>query len=219
MQNKSGNVLCAGHISSHVSAAEIQLDVTKITQNFLAGIAIKGGMLSSWIICKLFSTVWKKMRLERYVLTILTSFSGGLPIGATLVKQHIADAMQPGDHGSTFAGNPLVCHTAQITFDVLSDSEFLEGVTKKGEYLRSELSKAIGDRPEVEEVRGLGLICGIQLQQVESLRVWFGPQGLIWPQNLFACFSWLSKTRQARQRRSQAFHSTICRRFDKLMGH
>ena len=74
--------------------------------------------------------------------------------------------MKPGDHGSTFAGNPLVCHAAQATFDILSDPEFLKAVSDKGEHLRSELRKAVGDRDEVTEVRGLGLICGIQLQPV-----------------------------------------------------
>lgn len=82
------------------------------------------------------------------------------------MKQQIADAMKPGDHGSTFAGNPLVCHAAQATFDILSDAEFLQAVTDKGERLRSRLREAVGGRDEVVEVRGLGLICGIQLQPV-----------------------------------------------------
>ena len=47
--------------------------------------------------------------------------AGGLPIGAVLLRQHVADAMAPGDHGSTFAGNPLVCHAACTVFDIISD--------------------------------------------------------------------------------------------------
>ena len=74
--------------------------------------------------------------------------------------------MSPGDHGSTFAGNPLVCHTAKVTFDILSDPDFLKAVTDKGEHLRNQLQSAIGHRAEVTEIRGLGLICGIQLQKV-----------------------------------------------------
>ena len=54
--------------------------------------------------------------------------AGGLPIGAVLVKQHVADVMLPGDHGSTFAGNPLVCHAANAVVDVISDPAFLSGV-------------------------------------------------------------------------------------------
>jgi acetylornithine/succinyldiaminopimelate/putrescine aminotransferase len=52
---------------------------------------------------------------------------GGLPIGAVIVKQHVADAIAPGDHGSTFAGNPLVCHAANTVVDVISDPAFLAG--------------------------------------------------------------------------------------------
>ena len=53
----------------------------------------------------------------------LSSFlpTGGLPIGAVLLKEHVAAVMAPGDHGSTFAGNPLVCHAACTVFDIISD--------------------------------------------------------------------------------------------------
>ena len=47
-------------------------------------------------------------------------FAGGLPIGAVLVKQHVADSMKPGDHGSTFAGNPLVTRAAETVVDIIS---------------------------------------------------------------------------------------------------
>ena len=47
--------------------------------------------------------------------------AGGLPIGAVLLKEHVAAVMAPGDHGSTFAGNPLVCHAACTVFDIISD--------------------------------------------------------------------------------------------------
>lgn len=95
--------------------------------------------------------------------------AGGLPIGALLVKQHVADALKPGDHGSTFAGNPLVCHVAEAVVDIIAESSFLAAVEEKGERLRSSLRKALAENPHVKDVRGLGLICGIQLDQVCSL--------------------------------------------------
>ena len=52
--------------------------------------------------------------------------TGGLPIGALLVKQHVADAMKPGDHGSTFAGNPLVCNAALAVVDTIDQPQFLQ---------------------------------------------------------------------------------------------
>lgn len=56
---------------------------------------------------------------------------GGLPIGAVLLKQHVADVMSPGDHGSTFAGNPLVCRAGCVTFDIINTPEFLQSVVDK----------------------------------------------------------------------------------------
>ena len=63
--------------------------------------------------------------------------AGGLPIGAVLVKQHVADAMAPGDHGSTFAGNPLVCHAAVSVVDIISDPAFLAGAPPPPTHTRT----------------------------------------------------------------------------------
>ena len=78
----------------------------------------------------------------------------------------MADAMKPGDHGSTFAGNPLVCHAAQAVVDVIAEPAFLQAVTAKGERLRQGLREALAGNRHVREVRGLGLICGIELDEV-----------------------------------------------------
>ena len=79
--------------------------------------------------------------------------------------------MAPGDHGSTFAGNPLVCHAANTVVDIIAEPSFLEGVTKKGERLRQGLRQALGSNPHVKEVRGLGLIVGVQLDTVSHWAV------------------------------------------------
>ena len=76
--------------------------------------------------------------------------------------------MAPGDHGSTFAGNPLVCHAANAVVDIIAEPSFLEGVTQKGERLRQGLRQALGGNPHVQEVRGLGLIIGVQLDTVSQ---------------------------------------------------
>ena len=91
---------------------------------------------------------------------------GGLPIGAVMLTQAIADVMSPGDHGSTFAGNPLVCHAAEAVVDIITEDGFLEDVARKGEKLRAGLENALGSNPHVKQVRGLGLIVGIQLDMV-----------------------------------------------------
>lgn len=100
------------------------------------------------------------------MMSLAKPLAGGLPIGAVLMKQKVADVMQPGDHGSTFAGNPLVCHAACTVFDIISDPAFLADVERKGELLREGLKAALAGNPHVVEVRGSGLICGIQLDQM-----------------------------------------------------
>ena len=82
------------------------------------------------------------------------------------MKDHVAEVMSPGDHGSTFAGSPLITHVAGVTLDILSDPSFLEAVNAKGERLRQGLRAALQHNPHVKEVRGQGLINGIQLDGV-----------------------------------------------------
>ncbi|KAK9863802.1 hypothetical protein WJX84_000809 [Apatococcus fuscideae] len=97
------------------------------------------------------------------MMTLAKPLAGGLPIGAVLLKQKIADVMAPGDHGSTFAGNPLVCAAGEAVLDVLLAPGFLQAVHDNGVALRHGLREKLGSNPHVKEVRGLGLISGIQL--------------------------------------------------------
>lgn len=96
-------------------------------------------------------------------MTLAKPLAGGLPIGAVLVTNKVAEAIKPGDHGSTFAGNPLVCHAALATMDRIQSPGFLSSVLEKGERLRSGLEVALKGNPHVKEVRGSGLIVGVQL--------------------------------------------------------
>lgn len=98
-------------------------------------------------------------------MTLAKPLAGGLPIGVLLVKEHVAQVMAPGDHGSTFAGNPLVCAAACTVYDTISDVHFLSEVYRKGEALRAALESALASNPHVHAIRGLGLINGIQLDQ------------------------------------------------------
>jgi len=65
------------------------------------------------------------------------------PLPPLVVTQAVADAMAPGDHGSTFAGNPLVCAAAEATFDVINDGAFLANVAARGEQLRAGLKREL----------------------------------------------------------------------------
>jgi acetylornithine aminotransferase len=98
-------------------------------------------------------------------MTLAKPLAGGLPIGAAIMTQAVADAMAPGDHGSTFAGNPLVCAAAEAVFDIVADPAFLKAVVARGDQLRASLKAATAGVSCVKEVRGLGLITGVQLDR------------------------------------------------------
>jgi acetylornithine/LysW-gamma-L-lysine aminotransferase len=95
------------------------------------------------------------------VLTTAKGLGSGLPIGATLVRDWIAE--NHGDHGSTFSGNPVTCAAAGATLDVLERDEIPQHAAEMGEYLRSELESTLGD--DVREVRGQGLMVGIEVKR------------------------------------------------------
>ena len=96
-------------------------------------------------------------------MTLAKPLAGGLPIGAVLVTERVASAINSGDHGSTFAGSPLVCNAALTVLDIISEPSFLAGVARKGKYLKQILTQKLGHNRHVKEVRGLGLIVGIEL--------------------------------------------------------
>ncbi|MFQ5401192.1 MAG: acetylornithine transaminase [Anaerolineae bacterium] len=96
------------------------------------------------------------------IMTLAKPLAGGLPIGATLVTQAVADVIQPGDHGSTFAAGPLVCQAAQVVFDRVSQPEFLAQVRQNGVYLKHRLQTMESD--QIVEVRGAGLLVGLELK-------------------------------------------------------
>jgi acetylornithine/N-succinyldiaminopimelate aminotransferase len=92
-------------------------------------------------------------------LTTAKALGGGLPIGAIVTGERLADVLQPGDHGSTFAGGPLVCAAALVALEICSEPELLASVRALGERLRA----AVAELPAVATVRGRGLMVGLDL--------------------------------------------------------
>lgn len=95
------------------------------------------------------------------MMSIAKPLAGGLPIGAVLVTDKVAAAIQPGDHGSTFAGGPLVCAAALHLFERVNQPTFLAQVQEMGAYLRHRLQTLECDK--LVAVRGLGLMVGLEL--------------------------------------------------------
>ncbi len=96
------------------------------------------------------------------IMTVAKPLAGGLPIGAILVTEAVASAVKPGDHGSTFAGGPVVTAAAIEVLRRISQPAFLEQVRDVGEYLMERLEEL--NSPLITEVRGRGLIVGIDLK-------------------------------------------------------
>jgi acetylornithine/N-succinyldiaminopimelate aminotransferase len=97
------------------------------------------------------------------IVAIAKPIAAGIPLGAFLVKEDFASAISPGQHGTTFGGGPLACRVALEYLAIVEEENLLQHVTQVGGYLQQQL-KALTDRyPVAREVRGRGLIQGLQL--------------------------------------------------------
>ncbi len=107
--------------------------------------------------------------VEPDVMTLAKSLGGGLPIGATLVRQSVADAIEPGDHAATFGAHPVSCAVAVEVFEQLSTPAFLSDVKEKGEHLSAGLGALMERYPEkITEIRGAGLIAGAVMKDIAA---------------------------------------------------
>jgi len=97
------------------------------------------------------------------VMTLAKALGGGLPIGAMVVKKEISDTLGPGTHASTFGGSPLVCRAALRVFKAIQKEKMLANAVKMSEYLFSKLKELKQKHAQIVEIRGIGLMIGIQL--------------------------------------------------------
>ncbi|MBQ7476053.1 MAG: acetylornithine transaminase [Selenomonadaceae bacterium] len=98
------------------------------------------------------------------IVTLAKGLAGGVPIGAFVVTEKVAQAFHAGDHGTTFGGNPLACAAANVVLDTIPNEKFLSHVVEVGKYFKEklfDLQKKYSE--QISEVRGEGLILGLQL--------------------------------------------------------
>ena len=98
------------------------------------------------------------------IIAVAKGLGGGFPVGAVIASEAVGNAMTPGTHGSTFAGNPLAMAVAEVVLDELGAPGFLEDVRRRAGIMRDSL-QAVADRYEgaVVELRGRGFLCGMRL--------------------------------------------------------
>ncbi|GAB3093905.1 aspartate aminotransferase family protein [Aestuariicella hydrocarbonica] len=99
------------------------------------------------------------------VLTTAKGLGNGLPIGACMARGKAATVLQPGNHGSTYGGNPLVCQGALTVIRTLIDEQLIANAKHIGAYLLSGFNETLKDDAKVKNIRGKGLMVGIELTQ------------------------------------------------------
>jgi acetylornithine/N-succinyldiaminopimelate aminotransferase len=99
------------------------------------------------------------------VLTTAKGLGNGVPIGACMTKGESADVFRPGNHGSTFGGNPLACAAANAVIKTIEEQKLAQHAADIGQQIRQQLTEALTGNPHIVEIRGNGLMIGIELDQ------------------------------------------------------
>ncbi len=99
------------------------------------------------------------------VMTVAKGLGNGMPVGACLARGEAAELFQPGNHGTTFGGNPLACSAALAVIDTLEKEELVQRAEELGLRLLTAFELALGEQDYVKDIRGLGLLIGIELDR------------------------------------------------------
>lgn len=146
--------------------------VNVATQSYLEGvreICNKHGLLLIFdeVQCGLGRTgkffAYENYGVQPDLITLAKALAGGFPIGVLLATEEVAGAFQPGDHASTFGGNPLACSAGLAAMRTILAEGFLDGVVEKSNYFKKSLEELATKYPFVKEVRGIGFLLGMEL--------------------------------------------------------
>ena len=99
------------------------------------------------------------------VMTLAKGLASGVPIGACVAHGAAADVFKPGNHGSTFGGNPLAATAALATLDIIAEEKLMENAVKTGAIIREGMAAALSGTPGLKQIRGMGLMLGIELDR------------------------------------------------------
>lgn len=147
VQGEGGVVPLDKEYVQAVAKACKEKDILLIVDEVQTGMGRTGSLFS-----------YQQFGIQPDLVSCAKGLGGGLPIGAVLFGEKTETVFVPGDHGSTFGGNPVVCAGAVHILNTM-DEAFLQDVQKKGAYLKEKIEKM----PHVENVAGLGMMLGIQL--------------------------------------------------------
>ncbi|NUK28754.1 acetylornithine transaminase [Parageobacillus sp. VR-IP] len=105
---------------------------------------------------------YQYFNIEPDIITTAKGLGSGIPVGAMIGKAFLKDTFSAGVHGSTFGGNPIAMAAAKATLEIIFQPDFLQDVQEKGMYFLAKLQEALEELEFVKEVRGLGLLVGIE---------------------------------------------------------
>ncbi|ETO95070.1 transaminase, acetylornithine/succinylornithine family [Lachnoanaerobaculum sp. MSX33] len=108
---------------------------------------------------------WQEYGIKPDVMTAAKALGNGVPIGAFLTSGKASDVLKPGDHGSTYGGNPLVCAVVSKVLDIFKEDYITGNVKAVGDYLKEKLEGMVEEYPFIKEVRGKGLLLGMEFDR------------------------------------------------------
>jgi acetylornithine/N-succinyldiaminopimelate aminotransferase len=161
IQGESGIKLASPEFLAGVRALCDKSEVLLILDEVQCGMGRTGYFLAS-----------QGMGVQGDLVTMAKGIADGFPMGACLARGEAAATLVPGDHGSTFAGQPLACAASLATLDVLEDERLMENAVEVGAYFLSGLQTLQRELPSrIREVRGRGLMIGVELSVPEAKTV------------------------------------------------
>jgi acetylornithine/N-succinyldiaminopimelate aminotransferase len=168
LESKFGDTVCAVLLETIQGEGGIY-PVSEDFWNRARALATKNGalLIADEIQCGLGRTgryfAYQKFSSKPDVVVIAKPLAAGLPLGAVLTTEAVAQRISPGLHGTTFGGGPLACATALEFLNVVEDEKLLENIRARGSELREGLSGLAAKFPFIREIRGEGLMIGIEL--------------------------------------------------------
>lgn len=109
---------------------------------------------------------WQKYGVKPDLMAMAKAIGSGVPVGAFAMTEQVAEySLEPGDHGTTYGGNPLACAAVAKTLEIFEKENLVDHVNEIGQYLREQLEKLQEECDEIEEIKGTGLIQGIRVKK------------------------------------------------------
>ncbi|GHU34698.1 acetylornithine aminotransferase [Spirochaetia bacterium] len=152
IQGESGIVPQDPAFVKEIARICAERDVLLIVDEIQSGM----GRTGSFLACEAYG-------IKPDIVTLAKGLAGGIPVGAVLAGEKTADVLQPGDHGSTFGGNPVAAAAGRVVLKVLSDKEFLQDISRKGDLIQHGIRA--WNHPAVQGIRGRGLMIGVDINR------------------------------------------------------